>query len=864
MPVVEAFTAIEHEYNVNIFYKKNWIESAVVPTMPAKLTLSEFINFTLDRYNLAFIEIQENNVVLVPSGFNVLIKNDDISLIKQVGNPLEKGRYKQNTVEGKVVYGKTGEPIIGAVVVSTQHNKQTITDYNGHYTLNLPGGLDKLEFSFIGLEKNSIEIEVFSHGTVDCELFDSHIEIEAVNVSAYSGRGNVDRTEMGVTHLEMRSLNKLPVLMGEPDVIKGMTLLPGVQSTGELSSGFNVRGGNSDQNSVLINGAPMYNTSHLFGLFSTLIPDALRGVEFYKGTQPANYGGRLSSVMDIDLKKPVNEKMQGKAGLGILNSSIFVEGPVKKDFCTFSLGARTTYSNWLLKNIPDIDIRNSETQFYDLIGNLHFKLNSKNQLSLFGYYSADYFKYSNLNKYEYSSFISGLNYKYIISDNFSMSVNSSYTDYKNDLATIEDPFQASNITTGISHLLLKTAFNLDLVQHDVLFGIETSNYKLNNGEKVKYGSESQIVPEKIDPEKAFDAALFVHDNWNITEKISVMVGLRYSWYSKYGEAYSYVYAPDKPMSENSVVDTLFYGNGELVKPYHGLEPRVGAKFGLTDNSSIKAGYHVSNQYQHLISNSSTSTPSDYWKSADNNIKPMRSQQFSVGYFHNFFNSVLETSAELYYKQNVNPLDYRNGAVLIMNSAVERDVLPGFAKAYGLELMVRKNMGKFNGWLSYTLSKSLMQVNSDIEEDQINNGEFFPTYNDRLHDLSVSVNYQFTRRWNFAGNFILTSGRPATYPEKKYTIHGGDVVYFSERNKYRLPAYHRFDVSVTYEGYLKKTKKVHPSFTFSVYNLYGRKNAYSVYYKKAVPSALNNYNEYGLYKLSIIGIPIPSFTINLKF
>jgi outer membrane cobalamin receptor len=862
--IAESFKELEAQFGVKFFYKKNWIEKTTVPELPQALTLNEFITFSLDKNDLSFIELQGSNIVLVPRGYNSVIKNNEISLVKTIGNPLEKGKHQLNRVEGYVYYGKTQEPIIGAVVVSSKHNKQTITDYKGYYYFNLPGGNDILEFSFIGLEKNAIDIEVFSHGTLDCELYDSHIEIEAVNVSAYSGKRNIERTQMGVAHVEMKSLNKLPVLMGEPDVIKGMTLLPGVQSTGELASGFNVRGGNSDQNSVLINGAPMYNTSHLFGLFSTLIPDALNSVQFYKGTQSANFGSRLSSVMDIQLKKPDNNKVQGKAGIGILNSSAFVEGPIKKDFCAFSFGARTTYSNWLLKKIPDIDIRNSETQFYDLIGNLHFKLNKKNQLDLFAYYSADNFKYSDRNKYAYDSFISGLNYRWLISDIFSMSVNASYTQYKNDLTYTEDPAQASNVRTGINQLLAKTEFNLQLNKHNLLFGLEGSDYTLNGGDRNKYGIISQIIPEFIEPEKALELGGFIHDNVNITDKLSLMIGLRYSWYSKYGSSYSNIYDPSKPISANSIIDTLYYGNGEMVKPYAGLEPRVGIKYGLTNNSSIKAGFHISKQYQHLISNSSTSTPSDYWKSADMNIKPMKSQQLSLGYFHNFFNSVVETSVEIYYKQIDNLLDYRNGAILVMNSSIERDVLPGLGKAYGLELMVKKNAGKLNGWLSYTLSKSLIQIDSEFESNKINDGKFFPTYNDRLHDLSVSVNYQFTRRWNFAGNFILTSGRPATFPEKKYKIHSGEVVYFSERNKYRLSAYHRMDISVTYEGFLKKTKKVHPSFTFSVYNLYGRKNIYSVYYKNTIPSSQNDYTKYGLYKLSIIGIPIPSFTVNLRF
>lgn len=860
----ETFIELENDFGVRFFYIANWIDNVTIPELPKNLKLRDFIEQALSSSNLSFIEIQGVNIILVPSGYNLVLDHDKLTLIKPIGNSVEKGKYALNKVEGFVRFGKTGEPIAGAVVYNKKYNKQTTTDYNGHYSMNLPGGLSKMEFSFIGLEKNEIEVEVFSNGTLDCDLFDTPILIEAVNVSAYSGKSNVERTQMGVVHIEMKSLNKLPVLMGEADVIKGMTLLPGVQSSGEMASGFNVRGGNVDQNQVLVDGAPLYSTAHLFGLFSTLMPDAINNVSFHKGTQSANYGGRLSSVMDIQLKKPSAERYTGKASIGILNSGVFVEGPIKKDLCSFSIGARTTYSNWLLKKVPDIDIRQSETNFYDLIGNLNFNFNAKNQLNLFGYYSYDYLKYSDKNIYSYGSLMGGLNYRLFLTDIFSIRVNASYTDYKNELSYIEDPYLASTVSTGISQVLSKVEFNLQLQKQSIVFGVEASNYSINGGVKEKYGSVSEAILDVIDAENALELAGFIHDNVNITDKLSLLVGLRYSWFSKYGQSQSFIYDPTRYVSENSVIDTVFHTDGEFVKPYAGFEPRIGLKYGLNESSSIKAGYHVSRQYQHLISNSSSPMPSDYWKTADMNIKPMLSQQYSLGYFKNFLSNIIEASAELYYKEINNPLDYRNGAVLAMNATIEREVISGFSKAYGLELMVKKNAGKINGWVSYTLSKSLIKIDGDFAEDKINGGAFFPTYTNRLHDLSVSVNYQFTRRWNFAGNFLINTGRPATYPEKKYSYRNTEVVYFSERNKYTLPAYHRLDVAVTYEGYLKKTKKVHPSFTFSVYNVYGHKNIYSVYYKSDIPSAANDYKRYGLYKLSIIGVPIPSFTVNLRF
>lgn len=862
--ITDAFEEIEKNYPVHFFYRKDWIEDAVVQKMPPNKSLKNFIEWSLDDYDLSYIDIQEDNIILVPQGFTIVKSDEDLSIVRSIGNPMEKGKYSLNTVEGYVYFGKTGDPIIGAVVIDKKSNRQTISDYNGHYEIKMPGGKGELEFSFMGVETSIIALDVFSHGTLDCELMEASIAIDAINVTAHGGRDNLERTQMGVVHVDMKSLNKLPVLMGEADIIKGMTLLPGVQTPGELSSGFNVRGGNVDQNQVLVDGVPFYSTAHLFGMFSTLIPDAVSNVDLHKGTQPASYGSRLSSVMNVKLKNSDTEKISGKAGIGILNSSLFVEGPIKKDVLTFLVGGRITYSDWVMKLIPDINIQNSETQFYDLIGKVAYNINKKNKLELYAYNSKDYFNYGNKNSFTYGSLNGGVNYRLFISNKLSMHLNFGYSNYESDYAYFEDIYQSYTINTGIKQYLGKAQFFLNLSKNAISFGLESSFYSVNPGVKTKYDDLSSAENETIDVENAIEYALFVQDDFKLSDKISLMAGLRYSWYSKVGSAKSYIYDPLMPISESGIVDSVTYSNGEVVNPYDGFEPRLSIKYGINGWSSIKAGYHMSRQYQHLISNSSTPTPSDYWKSVDQHIKPMLSQQYSLGYFRNFNSNTYETSAELYYKEVDNLLEYRNGAILSMNKSIEQDVLPGVSHAYGLELMVKKNNGKLKGWASYTLSRSMIKVDGNFPEDKINDGNYFPTYNDRLHDLSISLNYQLTKRWNFAGNFILISGRPTTFPEQKYEYRYSSVVYFSERNKYRLPAYHRFDVSLTYDGFLKKSKKVHPSFTFSVYNLYGHNNVYSAYYKQDVPSSLNNYERFGLYKLSIIGAPIPSLTVNLSF
>jgi len=863
-PITDFFLIIEQENHIRFFYKDDWVRDIKIPKTTNNATIRSILEQTLKSHQLSHIDIQQNNIILVPDDYTYFLTDQKTDFYRMVGNPMEKGKYQVNRVEGMVFFGKTGEPLPGALVINKQYNKQTVTDHNGHYELNLPGGITSFQFSFIGLETNVVNAEIFSNGKLDVELMEAPIALDAVTVTADGGKNNVERTQMGMVHMDIRSINKLPVLMGEADIIKSMTLLPGVKSSGELSAGFNVRGGNIDQNLVLINDAPVYSTSHLFGMFSTLIPGSVSAVNLHKGTQPANFGSRASSVMEIKLKAADTTKIKGKAGIGILNSTLFIEGPVFNNRCSFLVGARTTYSNWMLKKIPDVDIRKSKASFYDLIGKADFKLNKKNNLSIFGYGSNDNFIYSNKNEYVYGSLIGGINYNYFINNVVTLHSSVSYSSYQSRVSSFEDVSKSYRVESGITEVNGRMELNVHLPENDIITGMEAIGYEILPGERTKYSDQSESIPLRLDSERAMEGAGFIQDNFKITDRVSLSTGMRYSWYSKLGAASEYEYQSGQPKNENTVIDTLVFSSGDRVKPYQGLEPRLGLRIGIDESSAVKLGYNVTRQYQHLISNTTSSTPADFWKSADLNIKPIINQQYSLGYFKNFLGDIIETSAELYYKTSDHVLEYKNGAILSMNQAIERDVISGFSKSYGLELMLRKNRGNFTGWVSYTLSKSLIQAKSNFAEETINNGKFYPTYNDRLHDLTVSMNYQITRRWTFGSNFIFSSGRPTTFPEKKYTVHQVEVVYYSDRNKYRLPPYHRFDVSITYEGFLNKTKKVHPSFTFSVYNVYGRKNIYSVYYKQDVPTANNNYQKYGLYKLSIIGVPIPSLTLNLSF
>ncbi|MBN1184770.1 MAG: TonB-dependent receptor [Bacteroidales bacterium] len=862
--LTDFFDQMEKEYSIRFYFKEDWIEEAVIPKVSDGVTIRSILEYTLDSYKLSHIDLQQNNIILIPADYTYFISNEKVDFILRIGNPVEKGKYIRNKIEGYVYDGKTGEALVGVTVIDKKTNRQTLSGENGYYSLSLPGGITQIEFQFFGLETKCIDVEVLSHGKLDIELMEAPISLSSVTITADGGRNNVERTQMGLVYIDIRKINKLPALMGETDVIKSMTLMPGVNTSGEISAGFHVRGGNVDQNLFLVNDAPVYSTSHLFGMFSALIPGSVSAVSLHKGTQPSNFGTRASSVTEIRLKDADTSKISGRAGIGAINSSLFLEGPVVRNYCSFLFGARTTYSNWMLKKIPDIDIRKSKANFYDLICKLDFRLNNKAQLNLFGYGSSDYFIYSNKMDYAYGSLVGGISYNQFINDRLTLHSALSYSSYNSSVGYFENISSGYLLNTGIEQVNGRMEWSLHLPYHGLMAGIEGINYKINPGDQEKYNDKSDAQTLSLEKEKAIEAGIFIQDNIKVSDRISLYAGIRYSWYSKIGEDSSYIYQPNEPKNESSVFERRIYDKGELVKPYSGIEPRLGLRIGIDETSSIKLGYNITRQYQQLISNSVSTTPFDSWKSADENIEPVFNIQYSLGYFKNFLNNILETSVEVYYKTSENVLEYKNGAILTMNPAIERDVTACFSKSYGSELMIRKNLGKLSGWVSYTLSKSLIQTDSRFPEETINDGDYYPTYNDCLHDFSASINYQVTRRWTFGSIFLYATGRPVTYPEQRYTIHNVELVYYSERNAYRLPAYHRLDVSTTYEGFLNKSRKVHPSFTFSVFNVYGRNNVYSVYYKKSDPASANNFRKYGLYKLTIIGVPIPSFTFNLDF
>ena len=854
---------LEQEHQVYMFYKDEWIKDITTPAIEQPVLLDDFLNQILIPHDLHFMIFQDNFVIM--PGHELAVQSQNLkSTTIIIGNPLNRGKYKRALVSGQIFDGKTNTPIPGAQIVCAEISAATSSDNNGKYSIELPVGEHHLKFSFVGLTDENRDIILYNDGVLDIELYEKSINLNQINVTTQRPEDNFRSTSMGMVKLNMKSIKKLSVLMGEPDVIKSMTMLPGVQSTGENASGFNVRGGNIDENLILVQETPIFNTSHLFGLFSMLDGSLVKDVTLFKSAMPARYGGRIASVMDIELNKGETGKMKVNGGLGMINSRLSVEGPIGKKV-SFMMGGRSTYSDWILKLMPTYELQNSSLYFYDFNAKLDYDINSKNKLSLFGYGSNDYFKFYESAEYGYGNILGTVGWRHIFNRANSGNLNLNVSRYNANYVDFSSKNAEYNLNTSIEQEQLSYHFtNQTFARHKINFGLNAIRYLIEPGKSTPYSDQSIAIPIELMQENAFELDAYAEDEFDISPELSFIGGARFSNFLQMGPDEINRYEVNSPLNEETITGTDVYPGNNLINYFNGFEPRLALRYELEGSSSIKLGYNRAKQYIRQISNSVSITPADYWKVSDTYLKPLISDQLALGFFKNFKNNTYETSIEIYYKNIQNEVDYKNGARLILNPNLEQVLISGIGKAYGAELLIKKSKGDLTGWLAYTYSRSFRKINGTFPEEKINNGEWYKSSYDKPHDLTIAMNYKISRRFTFSSNFVYNTGRPVTLPEQKYLIGTYEVVTYSERNKYRLPAYHRLDLSITYEGSLLIKKKWRDSWTFSIYNAYGHNNAFSVFYEKQKPSNQNQYSTYALYKLSVIGAPVPSFTYNFWF
>jgi hypothetical protein len=757
---------------------------------------------------------------------------------------------------GYVKNAKSGEGIIGASVYDPETRNGIATDQFGYFSLTLPRGRQTLVIKGLGMKDTRRRIILYSDGKLNIEMQEQVTSLKEVQISAEKV-ANVRSVEMGVTKLDIKSIKQIPTAFGEADVLRVVLTLPGVQSVGEATTGFNVRGGSADQNLILLNDATIYNPSHFFGFFSAFNPDIVKNIELYKSSIPEKYGGRLSSVLDVTDREGNKKKFTGSAGIGLLTSRLNVEGPVIKDKTSFIFGARTTYSDWLLSLLPDA-YKHSSASFYDVNLDISHQINEKNNIYITTYLSQDKFRLNSDTAYGYSNRNANIKWKHNFSNKLYSVFMAGIDDYQYNVSSTANPVNAYKLNFAIKQTNFKADFNYYLnPKNTVNFGLSSIYYNLNPGDNEPNGASSLVLPDKVPAEQALESALYLGDKYDVTPDFSVSAGIRYSLYAYLGPQTVNRYAPNLPKESVNVLDSTTYKKNQVINTYGGPEIRLSARYNLGDNMSVKASYNTLRQYIHLLSNTTAISPTDTYKLSDPNIKPQFGRQVSLGLYRNDKNNTIETSVEVYYKKIADYLDYKSGATLILNQHIEQDVVSTNGKAYGAEFLVRKTAGKLNGWISYTYSRTFLRQNNPNAGELINGGKYYPANYDKPHSANFTGNYRFSHRFSVSLDATYSTGRPITLPIAKYEYAGSERVFYSDRNSYRIPDYFRADFSMNIEGNHKVHQLTHNSWTIGVYNLTGRANAYSTFFTEQ-GGAINGY------QLSIFAKPIPFINYNIRF
>jgi len=768
----------------------------------------------------------------------------------------------QHTISGVVTDFATGETLIGVNVLIPELRAGVITNAYGFYSITLPEGTHEIVYSTLGYLVQRKTINLNSALVIDLALRENVEELDEVVIKADVEALDIATPQMSVNSLTAQTIKNIPVVLGEADVIKSLLLLPGVSNAGEGASGFNVRGGAADQNLILLDEATIFNSSHLFGFFSVFNPDAIKDLKLYKGSIPARYGSRVSSVLDIYQKEGNSKNFKVSGGIGAVASRLLVEGPVKKDQAAFLIGGRGSYAHLFL---PLFDIENT-AYFYDLNTKINYKVNERNNLYLSGYFGRDYFGIQDSFINSYGNAVFNFRWNHNFSDKLFSNLSLIYSNYYYGL---ELDFVGFQWDSGIENFNLKYDFNHYLSKDLQLnYGLQNIYYGFNPGKIIPNRPDSGIVPDQLTQKYANEAALYLDLEWEISPRLRTEIGLRGSHFMRFGQEEFQLYADNAPVifdpflliyKEADPIETISVDRWERLKTYSNWEPRLAASYTLTDDISIKGSYTKLSQYLHLLSNTSSPTPLDVWTPSGPYVKPQRLDQYAVGVFSFLKDRAYSLEVEAYYKDVAHRIDYIDGANLVANDAIEQVILDGNARAYGLEFLLRKNEGTFQGWIAYTLSKSEQKTAPRNENEiGINNGQWYNTPYDKPHDLSIYGNYTLSDRWKLNGNFIYQTGLPTNYPIGQFDFQGVVVPYYGLRNEQRLPDYHRLDLSATYTPKRKSNALYQSEWVFSLYNVYNRMNAASINFRQNADTGVNE-----AVRTSIFGL-VPAVTYNFKF
>lgn len=877
---IEVLKQIEASTGYRFYFQENWFDKNVlISGSYSNKNIQEVLNKVFEDTDLNFF-IDKNKIILTknsiindkfdnnkPNGKNIPVffqqydsvkknKTEETAPIALIGKESIGSNVDLYTISGHITDLKNEKHLTDITVKVKNTNITTVTNSEGFYSLKLPEGLATIEIESLLYNNTSRKIMVYSNGTLDFSIIEKINQLKEVVVKGKNSQ-NIRTAITGVTTIEAEGVKTVPLVLGERDVLKIALTIPGIKTAGEGSSGFNVRGGKEDQNLMLLDNGTIYNPAHLFGFFSSLNPYTINKVDIYKGGIPSEFGGRLSSVFDITSKNGNTEKISGEGGIGPVTSNLTASIPVVKGKASLLVGGRATYSDWILKSLDDENLKNSQASFYDLFAKYTHKINKNNSVEGTGYYSKDKYTITPDSLYQYSNRLVSLKWKHSFNEKNNSEFNVSNSEYKFSINYESANPESFIFKYKIDETQASLKFNSELnSKHKFTYGISSKLYKVNPGE-ISPNGESLVTPIKIDNEKGLESAVFFSDKFKITEKLLLDIGARYSLYAALGESTQKIYQDGVSKTPSTVIEEKKYGNNEVINTTGGFEPRIALRYIFDESLFVKAGFDKNYQYIHLLTNNTTQSPTDTWKLSDLNVKPESGLQYSLGIFKKLDYQDIELSLEGYYKTSKNILDYKVGANLLLNKDLETELLQGDGKAYGVEFLLKKSVGRLNGWIGYTYSRTFIKLDSQFNDEKVNNGAYFPTNFDKPHDVSIVMNYKFTHRYSFSSNFVYQTGRPITYPIGKYNYNGAEYTLYSDRNKYRIPDYYRLDIGLNIEGNHKIKKLAHSFWNISIYNVLGRNNPYSIFF-------VTKEGEVKAYKTSIFSVPIPTITYNFKF
>jgi hypothetical protein len=861
-PLSRILHQLEKDGKNRFFFLNEWLESIQFEKGYVGLPLEEALKKVLQGtdisfttfYDYAIVFAKDPNKTLERLRFTQSIKTDKRKVeIKALGKKENSRPGTLVELKGLVKDGKTSDPLAGAIV-QVKDGRSVISRADGSFSVQVPSGEHFIVFQYSNYEEKIINLGAYENGEISVELMETPKVLDEVVVTGR--QGSVVTSNVGQIDLKMAQLKKLPTFLGEVDILKQIQVLPGVTSVGEMSSGYNVRGGGVDQNLVLYDGVQIFNNSHVFGFFSAFNSEAIKSASFFKGGIPAEYGGRVSSVMNLISKEGDYKKWSATGGIGPISSNVAINGPIQKDKSSLYLSVRSSYSDWLVKTLTYQNINKSSVAFYDVSLKFSHKFSEQDKLTLSGYASQDKFGLPSDTTFRWGNKIGSLQFDHAFNAKAFSTFTLGYGEYAYDV-TDRNPTTAYDLKYKISYPSFKADFNYQLGKNKLMTGVGSILYGITPGTITPTSLESNVKAVTVNKEQSLENSFFLEDEFEMSEKFRFNAGLRLSYYSSLGPQKVYLYQPDQPISNTTVIDSISYSSGKSAKNYFGFEPRLSMVYKVSAFSSIKLGYNRIFQYIHLISNSVSITPIDIWQPSNYYFKPQSGDQYSAGFFHSTHDGKYELSVEGFYKFTNNILDFKDGSSIVLNPTLETALLSGVAKAYGAEFSVKKNVGRLQGSMNYTYARSLRQVKSQFPEESINNGNYYPSNYDQPNVVNLTWRYELSRRFSFTGNFTYRTGRPITLPYSYSVIDNIPVVNYSDRNQQRIPDYNRLDLALVIDGNHKRKKIVDGSWIISFYNVYARKNVYSVFYKT---------NEQGIqapYQLSIIGTILPSVSYRFR-